>query len=65
MILLHLEDSLPYVCSATAIFTSVILAEVDLFLYFPLLCFLECGDLYSFQLSPLMEGGNRQCPHRL
>uniref|UniRef100_A0A804MFL4 Uncharacterized protein n=1 Tax=Zea mays TaxID=4577 RepID=A0A804MFL4_MAIZE len=28
MILLHLEDSLPYVCSATAIFTSVILAEI-------------------------------------
>jgi hypothetical protein len=56
---------LPYVYSANAIFTFVILAEVDPFLYFPLLCFLECVDLFPSQLSPLMEGGNRQCPHGL
>jgi hypothetical protein len=46
---------MPYVCSANVIFTSVILAEVDLFLYFSLLCFLECVDLFPFQLSLLME----------
>jgi hypothetical protein len=46
---------MPYVCSANVIFTSVILAEVDPFLYFYLLCFLECVDLFPFRLSLLME----------
>jgi hypothetical protein len=32
---------------------------VDPFLYFSLLHFLECVDLFPFQLSPLMEGGNQ------
>jgi hypothetical protein len=53
------------VCSANAIFTFAILAEVGPFLYFSLLCFLECMDLFPFQLSPLMEDGNQQCPHWL
>jgi hypothetical protein len=37
---------LPYVCSVNAIFTSVILAEVDPFLYF--LCFVSLNVWFSF-----------------